>query len=166
MGVDALVPLEHHLLALCLATESNQRSEWPLIAAVIQNRVRSKRYPDTFPGVILQRSQFSAFNVATRKGFDASVSETWPWVFRQVAKSAKVDALLLAYAIDHAAKMIEADADGHRLSVLISPQTMHYWSPVSMKPAGSRPAWAPQASRLYTPEGIDPQRFVFAENVP
>lgn len=166
MSSDALVPLEHHLLALCLCTESNRRKEWPLIAQVIQNRVRSPRYPDTFPDVILQRSQFSAFNVATSKGFDASVQDTWPWVFRQVVKSAKVDALLLAYAIDHASQMIAYDENDQRLSDLITPQTFHYWSPVSMKPAGRAPAWAPQAYRIYTPEGFDPERFRFAENVP
>lgn len=159
MASDALVPMEHHLLALCLCTESNHRKEWPLIAQVIQNRVRSSRYPDTYPDVILQRMQFSAFNEYTNPRMWAA-----PFLFRHLA--AKQDPLLLAYAIDHAAKMIEADVDGHRISDLISPQTFHYWSPISMRPAGSKPAWAPQATRIYTPEGFDEQRFRFAEGVP
>lgn len=166
MGVDPgqLVPLEHHVLGLCLVTESNLRKEWPLIATVIQNRVRSKRYPDTFVEVILQRSQFSAFNEVTKSG-KLSGTSIFDLVARRVTK-APGGPLLLAHAIDHAAKMIEADADGHRISDLVSLETLHYWSPVSMVPKGRKPAWAPTASRLYTPEGIDPQRFVFAENVP
>jgi len=158
---DALEPLESHWLALCLCTESNRRKEWPLIAQMIQNRVRSKRYPDTFVDVILQRSQFSAFNRWT--GIDL-VEVASPWTFRQVFKGVKVDALLLAHAIDHAALMIEADANGHRISDLITPQTLHYYSPVSM-PGGKEPSWAMTASRIYCPAGFDPNRFRFCEGV-
>jgi hypothetical protein len=157
MAGDELVPLDHHWLALCLCTESNRRTEWPLIAAVIQNRVRSKRYPDDWVGVILQRSQFSAFNAFRQKGAS---------LFRAMMTTLRIDPLMMAYAIDHAALMLERDGDGHRISDLISPQTMHYFSPISMVPKGKAPAWAPSASRLYTPEGFDPQRFVFAEDVP
>lgn len=168
MAGDELVPLDHHWLALCLCTESNRRREWPLIAAVIQNRVRSSRYPDTFVEVILQPSQFSAFNPYTA---DADVRHRWRnlaalWLSVAATLTRKQLALHLAYAIDHAAKMLEADVDGHRISDLVSPATLHYFSPISMKPVGSAPAWAKTASRLYTPAGIDPQRFIFAENVP
>lgn len=171
MAGDALVPLEHHFLGLCLATESNRRKEWPLIAAVIQNRVRSNRYPNDFVSVILQRSQFSAFNAHTKSG-RLSQSSIFDLVSRRVTKVPGGPALLV-YAIDHAAKMIEADADGHRLNNLVTPQTLHYWSPVSLDPKTTHrdtqgfraPYWWHTASRVYTPEGFDPERFRFAENV-
>lgn len=164
---EILVPQPHHWLGLCLVTESNVRKEWPLIAQVIYNRVASKRYPDTLEDVILQRSQFSAFNPWT--GLPRSRGFVWDGVGRAVCRAAG-GSLLLAYAIDSAALMenlmTDQEAEVRRVSFDISPDTYHYWSPVSMATKGKRPAWAPSASRLYTPEGIDPQRFVFAENVP
>jgi hypothetical protein len=170
MAGDALVPLDHHWLALCLCTESNRRTEWPLIAAVIQNRVRSKRYPDDWVGVILQPMQFSAFNAFTKNRLPVkSTIELETALFEGVASKvvrAFGGSVMLAHAIDHAALMLERDADGHRITDLITTVTHHYFSPVSMVPKGKPPAWAKSASRLYTPEGIDPQRFVFAENVP
>lgn len=175
-GPDPLVPLEHHWLALCLCTESNRRAEWPLIGAVIQNRVRSPRFHDTFPEVILQRAQFSAFNFWTARlqvHLEANRATIFDAVAKKVASSTG-GAVLLAYAIDHAAKMIEADVDGHRISDLITPATLHYWSPVSLDPKTTHrdaegfraPYWWKQATRVYTPEGFDPERFRFAENVP
>jgi hypothetical protein len=156
MSEDILQPQESHWLALCLCTESNRRREWPHIAQVIYNRVRSPRYPDTAVEVILQPMQFSAFNQYRR---DLAKRAIWKaCAFRQ-------DEILLAYAIDHAARMVEADAEGQRISADITPNTYHYWSPVSMVPKGRQPAWVSSASWLYTPEGIDPNRFVFAENV-
>jgi hypothetical protein len=173
MAGDALVPLEHHLLGLCLCTESNRRKEWPLIAQVIYNRVASPRYPDTAVEVILQRAQFSAFNPYTKSDHKMKPAEIFQAHFWKVAKPAG-GAALLAYAIDHASKMVEADAEGQRISDLITPATLHYWSPVSLDPKtqhrdaeGFRaPYWWPTATRIYTPEGFDPERFRFAENVP
>lgn len=162
---DILVPLEHHWLALCLCTESNRRREWPLIAQVIYNRVASPRYPDTAEGVILQRMQFSAFNPFTTK---ARVQWKPAYRFKMVFEGSAIDPLLFVYATDMAAQIVglhDAEDTKTRISYDITPQTLHYWSPISM-PKGKRPAWAPSASRLYTPPGIDPDRFVFAEGVP
>jgi hypothetical protein len=165
MGVDPLTPQPHHWLGLCLVTESNQRKEWPLIAQVIYNRVDAKRFPDTVEEVILQPMQFSAFN-----GYTKSPEQRLIWQSRRETyrhRALLQDQILLAYAIDTAARVEEEAHDqGQRISDEITSETYHYWSPVSMVPKGRRPAWAPSASRLYTPEGVDPERFVFAENVP
>lgn len=167
MAGEVIKPRPHHWLGLCLATESNRQAEWPLIGQVIYNRVASNRYPDTLEGVILQRSQFSAFNLWTKAS--APPADTWNAVAGRVCIQVG-GALLLAYAIDAAARMDELMSDEaaevRRISFDITPETLHYWSPVSMVPKGRKPAWAPSASRIYSAPGIDPERFQFAENVP
>lgn len=168
---------EHEWLGLCLITESSREDEWPYVAAVIYNRVRSTRYPDTYRDVILQPWQFSYFNPWTvpdkvwsrRKTGETMISDYAIW--RQVAEG-KRNPLLLVRACVWSDAFIY-DLDGGRpfagtdaAEYDITPDTLHYYSPRSMVPAGTRPRWARQAKRLYTPEGVDPERFVFAEGVP
>lgn len=154
----------HHWTGLCLRTESDRPSEWPFIAWVIRRRVESPRYPDTYPEVVLQYRQFSAFNAyVLRSGLKRSETET----FDQIAGKYPARQLLLAADVARSVilsigedSIIESDRPP------FGPDVMHYYSPVSMVPAGSRPSWAPTAKRLFTPPGVDPRRFVFAEGVP
>lgn len=152
-GSVKMIP-DHHWLGLCLLTESNRPEEWPYVAWVIRNRVESPRYPDTYEGVILQPMQFSRFNKLTAARIPPLT------LLRSVGATFLTDQLLLAADV---ARDVIASADTYRLGVS---HALHYYSPISMKPAGSAPAWAKKAKRLFTPTGIDPQRFVFAEGVP
>jgi hypothetical protein len=165
-------PLEvrpHHLAGLCLVTESNLPHEWPAVLQVILNRVASPRYPDTIEEVILQRKQFSRFNPWTtvKKWSPDKVAHVYRELVRADVFHQKIDPLLLVYAQD--CRVEEAgryqERTPWRVVSDVSPDTLHYYSPVSMVPKGSAPAWAPTAKRLYTPPGIDPERFVFAEAV-
>jgi hypothetical protein len=146
-------PTDLDWLALCLCTESNRPEEWPAIAQVIENRLRSGRWGSTLRDVVLAPGQFSAFNVYRRAEHltDARAGE----IFGHRAKS---QAPLLL--------MRSARGDWSGPWAGISKETLHYYSPVSMKPPGSKPAWAAQAERLYTPPGLDPERLIFAEGVP
>lgn len=151
---------ETEWLALCVASETNQPHEWPYVAWAIRNRVEAKKFPNTYEGVILQPWQFSYFNAwTTGKG--------------KLSGSALVAAVKSGYAgRAYAARRKELEACA--AAVMAAPpwqapfgaDVMHYYSPVSMNPAGSEPAWADEAKRLFTPPGVDPERFVFAAGVP
>jgi hypothetical protein len=150
-------------LALCLCTESNRPEEWPAIAQVVENRRRTGRWGDTYKSVVLARMQFSAFNKYTAPG--ARYHEET--IFNAVVVGVGYVVLLM-----RAAGYVAENEPGGGLSTMqdwadeVSRETLHYYSPVSMKPPGSKPPWAAQAKRLYTPPGLDPERFVFAEGVP
>jgi hypothetical protein len=158
-----IAPTDQDWLALALVTESNRPEEWPFIAQVIENRVRSGRWGKSYRDVVLARLQFSAFNVFTDPPGDPHLGTRL--MFGVMAR--REDALLLM----HAAAFVEAGEPRAGLSGIqlwageISDATLHYFSPVSMKPPGSKPAWAATAKRLYTPGGVDPERFIFAEGV-
>jgi hypothetical protein len=154
-GLDARQPTDADWLALCLVTESNRPAEWPAIAQVIENRRRSGRWGKTYRDVILARMQFSAFNSRT-----AGKITDYSLVFELMADHERPLLLMHAAAMAHRGPLDDAGWDNR-----ITLATMHYYSPVSMRPAGSRPAWAKAAKRLYTPPGVDPERFVFAESV-
>lgn len=167
---------------LCAITETNRPEEQEYVLWVIRNRVESGRFGKGYEGVVLAPKQFSAFNGFTAHGTGR------PYIFNSVA-SLRLPEDLLA-AVHLAEKVLDELPEGNlfydlparRLggtrddrmtdnlnaeAALKRAQTVcHYWSPVSMKPAGSRPPWASSAKRLFTPPGIDPERFVFAEGVP
>lgn len=147
----------HHWLGLCLVTESNRPSEWPYIAWVVRNRLDSHRFRHTYEAVILQPSQFSAFNKWT-----ASPSSVDPLlVFRHMVRGYTwVEQIF--HAGDIALQVINAD---RKTSAPFPITVCHYWSPVSMRPLGRKPTWADSAKRLFTPDGIDPNRFIFADGV-
>lgn len=148
-------------LGLCIRSESDQPHEWWPIGWTIRNRVLSSRYPNTYEAVVLSRKQFSYFNAfATLLG----------------DRDALYAAAVKGYAGD-AGGWSENDLKEAQLCALdvlqakrwqapFGQDVCHYFSPVSMKPSGSSPPWAPTAKRLFTPSGIDPRRFVFAEGVP
>jgi hypothetical protein len=146
-------PTDLDWLALCLCTESNRPEEWPAIAQVIENRLSSGRWGNTYKSVILAPQQFSAFNDFTKK---RGLSNTFALASRREVP------LLLMWA----AAFVGNAAPGDYWTSAITRETLHYYSPVSMKPPGSKPPWAAQAKRLYTPSGIAADRFVFAEGVP
>lgn len=146
-------PTDLDWLALCICTESNRPEEWPYIAQVIENRRRTGRWGSTLRSVILAPMQFSAFNWSTKAPQDPHLGTAA--MFGAMAR--RQNPLLLMHA---------ARGDWSGPWAGISKETLHYYSPVSMKPVGSKPAWAAQAKRLYTPTGVDPNRFIFAEGVP
>lgn len=148
-------------LALCLCTESNRPEEWPAIAQVIENRRRTGRWGSTYKSVVLARKQFSAFNKFTEAGNRYHEETTFSAVVVGIGNVV----LLMRAAGLVAESELGAGLSPQDWSSAVSGETLHYFSPVSMKPAGSRPPWAAQAKRLYTPAGIDPERFVFAEGV-
>lgn len=152
-------PTDLDWLALCLVTESNRPEEWPAIAQVIENRRRIGRWGNTYRDVVLAPMQFSAFNAYTKPGNKFHLDET---IFNGLCVRLGQHLVLMHAAAFCAAGPIVKGEWCHD----ISSATFHYWSPVSMKPPGSSPPWAAQAKRLYTPPGIDPERFVFAEGVP
>jgi len=154
-GLDGRQPTDADWLALCLVTESDRPAEWPAIAQVIENRLKSGRWGPNYREVVLARKQFSAFNVVSGRLTSLTYSEAWGIVAREQGQ------LLLVHAGQFVGR---AMASGWMSA--ITPATLHYYSPVSMRPAGSRPAWAKAAKRLYTPPGLEPERFVFAEAVP
>lgn len=151
-------PTDLDWLALCLVTESNRPNEWPYIAQVIENRRKTGRWGQTYRTVVLAPMQFSAFNPWTKR----HAADNFPdlHVFAMVGGNESVLLLMRAAAL-----IADNSNPQDSFSLVISPTTLHYYSPVSMKPAGSKPAWAASAKRLYTPSGIDQERFVFAEGV-
>lgn len=156
----SLVPTDAEWLALCLVTESNRPDEWPHIAQVIENRRATGRWGDTYRDVILAPKQFSAFNDYTKVRNPRLTSDEFGMqhCFYEIAKE-QSDVLLM-----RAAAFVSLD--DAVWSGEISRTTFHYWSPVSMVPKGRKPAWTEDAKRVYTPNGVDPERFVFAEGVP
>jgi hypothetical protein len=151
---------EAQWLGLCLRSESDQPHEWWAVGWAIRNRVLSSRYPDLFSAVILSRKQFSYFNSWTSSGLPVER------IYEEALKG---------YAGDRSGWGENDLAEAQRCAaeVLAAPRWhapfgtgfTHYWSPISMKPAGSMPSWAPSARRTFTPSGIDPLRFAFAEGV-
>lgn len=169
---------------LCALTETNHPEEQLYVLWVIRNRVESGRFPNNFEGVVLQPMQFSAFNRWTKNG----VQHPPEAIFDLVAAREDNNLSDLLAAVHLAEEVLATDDDTteNPFTALDRPPSVewlrtgvgdpgervdvkaicHYWSPVSMKPPGSRPPWAPSAKRLFTPPGIDPERFIFAEGVP
>lgn len=172
---------------LCALTETNRPEEQEFVLWVIRNRVASPRFPDTYEGVVLQPRQFSAFNAYPLNDFDP------PTIFNITAHKYNPTMLLAAIHLGEkvlaadvrlspfvaffrgapasgdlqtATEVLMAETDDFHKALAHAREVLHYFSPVSMKPMGSAPAWAKSAKRLFTPPGIDPARFVFAEAVP
>lgn len=156
-------------LALCLVTESNEPSEWVYIAWCIRNRVLSDRYPTNVRDVVLQRRQFSHFNA-----FEQSIKDMRMGKLSELSLYQRVMAgigdtshvrRLSADLVDIAKQCADEILREGIWRRPFSGKVMHYYSPISMIPKGSEPAWASDATRRFTPGSIDPERFVFAEGV-
>ena len=82
MGTDAILLLRRFTLALCVWREA--RGESPrgkrLVAQVVENRVQDKRWPDTYPSVVTQPWQFSAFTKTDPNAtkFPSETDPAWP----------------------------------------------------------------------------------------
>jgi len=143
-------------LGLVARSESDFPHEWQPIQWVVRNRIASKRYPNTFQGVITQPRQFSYLNQFNHLANDEAIYE------------AAID----GYAgdmegwgennLDKAVNCAYHVLGLPRYRAPFSHNTFWFWSPISMRPKGSDPAWSKDL-RIFTLDGIDPQRFKFAE---
>ena len=146
-----MTPTPEEWLGQLLQTESNQPHEWPAIAWVVRNRVEARnQWASTYAGTILWPRQFSHYN-------DLHHLEDPALIFERVAERypERADACACAAHV-MAAPRWEAP---------FGPKVYYYYSPVSMKPAGRAPPWNWAILRPFTLAGIDPWRFVFAEDV-
>ena len=135
---------EHEMVGICCLSEcGNNPHEWPYIAQVIYNRVRSPKFPDTVCKVILQPYQFSAFN--DDEGFDDVVAGWGPGTIQAAVACAQ----WVSYS------------NIQQLPIL-PPTVLHFWSPQSMQPRWSAPSWA-SGMKWIVPPGIDSRRFIFGE---
>lgn len=157
------------LFSICLASESNQVHEWKHIAWVIRLRVESKRYPSNYRSVILQPKQFSYFNPWTSGKQSALRKDSANPV---LTEEQVISEALKGYAGDIYSKWTDElrscvmGVTSARLWECPFPlDTLHYYSPVSMRPRGSKPPWAASARLLITPSGVDSDRFIFAAGV-
>lgn len=127
-GVGADIPRTTiNWVARALYSETKRLKDFEYVAWVVRNRMKSPHYPGTARAVILQPSQFSAFNNwERRKELEAMrYPETRKTAFRR------------AYRI---ARYVLAAPD----SLNPLPQTTHFFMPETMKKkyGEARPDWA------------------------
>ena len=151
---------EAQWLGLTIRSESDQPHEWPAIGWTVRNRVLSPRYPNDYEAVILQPKQFSYFN-----RFQALAADPAALYAEAVRGYAGDSSGWGENDLSETVKCARSVIAAYRWSAPFGADVLHYYSPVSMVPKGSAPPWAPTAKRLFTPSGIDPQRFVFAAGV-
>lgn len=173
---------------LCCLTETSRPEEQLYVLWVIRNRVEAPgaRFGTGYEGVALAPSQFSAFNLWTVHKLPGHDGHDPAAIFNGVA-SRYGDTPSVLLAVVHLAEYVLTldgintpfvrvdelkDAKDAKQSLSNAREVWHYYSPVSMRPPGSKPKWAgndehgrPYAKRLFTPQGIDPIRFRFASGV-
>ena len=149
--LQALPPLvrdEVVWLARCIYSESDRTDEQRLVAWVVRNRVETQYRGSTYREVVLSSFQFSAFNApTTRRAFLLGLD---------VGAEAPGWAEALAIALD----VHQAPPEARPFPIT----TRHFYSPVSMQPAGRTPDWALGAEPLAL-AGVDPWRFRFYAEV-
>jgi hypothetical protein len=146
---------------------TNSPEEQEYVLWVIRNRVESGRFGKGYQGVVLRPSQFSAFNAWTDPAAKHPDPEkVFALISKQEGHVALLSTVYLAEKVLRMPRHPERQEESLAPDNGLPPAVMHYYSPVSMKPPGSRPPWASSAKRLFAPPGIDPERFVFAEGVP
>lgn len=139
--------------ALCARSESNLPHEWVYILNVLRNRVAAKGYPDIIEEVVRQPQQFSLFN---------------RWMKTSLDSQGVFDAAMATYAgANHEEVCLAAEdtfnVPRHKLP--LAARVVNFWSPISMTPAFKPPSWNWSILRCFAVSGVDPVRFVFAENV-
>lgn len=159
--------------ALTIVTETKRPHEMLPIAWVLRRRVESPRFPDTMQAVVLQERQFSAWNPWTHGRFKGKFppEEQWHELWKTLDQPTQEK--LYPVALDCALNVLGGQRPQGTLvlppapswSAPFGPEVCWYFSPISMVPLGSSPAWAASARRRFTPSGIDPERFVFCEGV-
>lgn len=150
MPIESIAPTNEDWLAMCMASESNEPHEWLYIGWVVRNRGNNLTPYDK---IILAPQQFSYFN--------QFYSEKDHNEIFKLAKAGYAGGLYLS-ALPCARRVVSAGL----WEAPFGQKVRHYFSPVSMRPKGSEPAWAKTAERQFTPSGVDPRRFVFCEGVP
>lgn len=166
--------------ALTIVTETNRPHEMLPIAWVLRRRVESPRFPDTMQAVVLQPRQFSAWNPWTNGRFKGQFAQEEIWHELWKTLDQPTQEKLYPVALDCALNVLGGDQGyshpaipsvltnrkpAPSWSAPFGPDVCWYFSPISMVPVGSSPAWAASARRRFTPSGIDPERFVFCEGV-
>ncbi|MBX3487852.1 cell wall hydrolase [Parvibaculum sp.] len=129
-AAPAVDPVEKDWLARTLWGEARGEGKagQRAVAAVIMNRVASRRYPGTVQGVVRAPYQFSMWNAGEPNGTAARAVTEADAQFRScldVAEEALTGHL--------------ADPTGGAL---------HYYSPTAMVPPGSVPSWAKPPAKL------------------
>lgn len=148
-------------LGLLGVTETNLAHELPFVLWTVRRRVEADRVMfggNTYPGVILKRMQFSAFN-----GHTGTPEEIYAQVRNATRPSGAryyPDAQL--EIAEHCAAWVLGTP---REYASIPERSFYYWSPVSMLPAGSLPKWEWSNLRRYAWPGVDPWRFMAAEEI-
>ncbi len=146
---------DEHWAALCLPTETKRPHEQYLVAWVIRNRLedghREFRHLVTYRDVVLQRFAFSAFNPYTTTG--TPDQETFTRVLAKVTEARFNAALGVLRGVEQEPSW----------KAPFSPDTLFFWSPRSMVPAGSLPRWQWGQLRIFSMPGVSPWRFRFAE---
>lgn len=144
-------------LGLALRSESDEPHEWPFLAWVIRNRVESDRFRSTYAGVITRAWQFSYFNDWTLSGHPPER------IYEEALKGYAGDKSGwpdndLEEAVECADYVINLP----RWCAPFGTRVLHFWSPISMHPPGRIPTWA-NSMRIFSADGVDPQRWQFAE---
>jgi len=113
---------------------------------------------NTYPGVILKRSQFSAFN-----GILGTPEEIYAYVRgRKRPSGVPYYPDVLLDLAEHCAAWVLGTPMQHAPLPRLA---FYYWSPISMVPAGALPKWDWSALRRFAWPGIDPWRFMAAEEI-
>ncbi len=136
-------------LARCLLSESNRADEQRLVAWVVRNRVETGYRGSAYREVVLEKFQFSAFN-------EPSERRTYLLGLNQTSRHDAAWRTALGIALD----VYRAPASERPFSTT----TRHFYSPVSM-PGRSTPAWAEGRTPVALAEPVDPDRFLFFEDV-
>lgn len=158
--MTTIITTETKWLGLTIRSESDQPHEWWAIGWAIRNRVLSTRYPNLYQAVILSKKQFSYFNKFAH--LLAHPDELYIQALKDYAGDhSGWDENDLAEAEQCAAEIMQAK----RWHAPFEHTVCHYYSPVSMVPKFSTPPWVKTAKRIFTPSGIDPERFIFAAGV-
>lgn len=135
-------------LARLTYSETNKASEMPLVAWVARNRLPT--YNDSYTDVALSPRQFSGLGYSgdanyhkNRSMQPGNTSKRWKDACRISSRVALADTALAP----------------------IPAGTTHFYSPVSMSPAGSSPSWAKSGKLELTIPGKDHDRFRFYSGI-
>lgn len=156
-------PTAAQWLGMLLVTEAarpREHAAWPAICWVVRNRVATpRRFRSTVEGCLLQPKQFSRFNDWEDQLADGGPDAVWDaacaWTRRQHLDPIRWD------AEEVAAEVLAAPVESRPFGAKV----LHYYSPVSMRPAFSAPSWWwDEIAREVPIPGVDPNDFRFGES--
>lgn len=167
-GVWPLLANDVAILAFCIITETNRISEMRYIGGTIMNRVLDKYRGTTIKSVVLSRSQYSRFNGNVPERRAVSAPDPEKAIRELIAKDWRYSTNLYESARDVARRLIGGRDNPWRDGTVRHPRAArahHYYSPISMKPKGKKPAWF-DAKREVDVAGIDKSRFRWFHDIP